>query len=137
MVLKKLRLAFTAGINWSAILPPTFRQNPERVAGFARRAIFKPFGDKSGDVFYEHDEIAPSVVRINARINARSSDGLASVVLAIQPITQDRTGLHVLAGGDNAAERLHYADWARRLRWFMETPDAAIASWRPLMGDQP
>jgi hypothetical protein len=108
------------------------RRDPERVAVLARRAIFKPFGIDAADIRYEQSEIAPSVIRIDAH----SSGGTASVVLAIQPIAEDRAGLHVLAGGESEAERRHYADWARRLRWFMENPEAVTSSWRPL-SDQP
>ncbi|MEE2971446.1 MAG: hypothetical protein VX741_15125, partial [Pseudomonadota bacterium] len=105
------------------------RRNPEQVAVLARHAIFKPFGMDSSDIDYKHSEIAPAVIRIDAR----SSGDTASVVLAIQPITGDRAGLHVLAGGNTEAERRHYADWARRLRWFMENPENATTSWRPFM----
>ena len=104
------------------------RQNPERVAARVQRAIFKPFGGGAGDAVFEHTEIAPSVIRINARFDG----GSASVVLAIHPISRDRAGLHVLAAGETPAERRHYAEWARRLRWFMENPEAATSSWNPL-----
>jgi nitrite reductase/ring-hydroxylating ferredoxin subunit len=103
------------------------RQSPQQVAALARRAIFRPFGQDANDITYEYEQIAPAVIRIDARFGGQS----ASVALAIQPITGNRTGLHVLAGGETAAERRHYADWARRLRWFMENPDAATSSWRP------
>jgi nitrite reductase/ring-hydroxylating ferredoxin subunit len=104
------------------------RQSPEQVAALVRRAIFRPFGDPPGDITYEYKDISPSVIQIDAR----SGDETTSVLLAIQPISQERTGLHVLAGGESAAERRHYADWARRLRWFMEKLDASTSSWRAL-----
>lgn len=111
------------------------RQAPERVAALAKRAIFRPYSDGDGDgeddLIYEHREIAPSVIRIDAR----SGGDTATVMLAIQPITADRTGVHILAGGETTDERLHYAAWARRLRWFMENPDAANSSWNPLSID--
>jgi len=108
------------------------RQAPDRVAALARRAIFRPYGNDKDDIIYEHQEIAPSVIRINARSGGGSGGGSATIMLAIQPISSDRTGVHVLAGGETTDERLHYAAWARRLRWFMENPDAANSSWNPL-----
>ena len=105
------------------------QQNPEQVATLARQARFKPFGKHGDDITFEYKDISSSVIRIDAQFGNDS----ASIVLAIQPITQDRTGLHVLAGDGTAAERRHYADWTRRLRWFMENPLAATSSWSPLV----
>lgn len=108
------------------------RQSPERVAALARRALFRPFGwNGDGNITYQHREIAPSVIRIDAR----SGDRSAAIVLALQPITTDRTGIQLLAGGETSDERRHYADWARRLRWFMENSKAVTSSWRPLADD--
>lgn len=104
------------------------RQSPEQVTALARRAIFRPFEEHGDHITYDYTDVAPSVIRIDARFGG----GAASIVLAIQPISESRTGLHVLAGGGTALERRHYADWARRLRWFMENPLAATSSWSPL-----
>lgn len=129
------------------------RARAEDVAARALRAVFPPFGQAgdsgwrpasppdgdghyrwiSGDgdaieVAYAGAEIAPGVLSIEAK----SGDGEERVVMALQPISSDKCGVHILAGGTRpAARRLHYAGWGQRLRWFLENPDAETSSWRP------
>lgn len=133
---------------------------PEDVAERTSRALFPPFrapglsglhrasapdadglyrcawtsGDGGSiEVAYESSEIAPGVLSVLAR----QGDAVETVVMAFQPISSGRTGVHILAGGGGStAQRLHMAEWGRRLRWFLENPEVETSSWRPFAASE-
>lgn len=67
-------------------------------------------------------EIAPGLMEMEASTGE-------TLVLAIQPVNDAKTNLHVLAdaetGGDAAQLRRHFSAWARRFRWQLENPAPA------------
>lgn len=70
-----------------------------------------------------------------AHIAAAQGSVEESVVLAVQPMTESRSGIHVLTdAGDAPNVRLQYARWARRFRWSLENDGMTHAN---STGDRP
>jgi nitrite reductase/ring-hydroxylating ferredoxin subunit len=76
---------------------------------------------------------ARSVIRIVAKTEDEPPEAL---MLALQAMTERRTGVHLAAqssGNDETdrQRRLYFGRWARRLRWFLEHPEAPFDGFRP------
>ena len=66
--------------------------------------------------------LGPGSIAVSAEIADR---GTESVVAAIQPVSDSRTGLHLLFSlSAPEAARKHVALWGKRLRWRIENPNA-------------
>jgi nitrite reductase/ring-hydroxylating ferredoxin subunit len=71
------------------------------------------------------------------RVVAKTEDAPPEVlVVALQAMTDQRTGLHVVAQSSGTDEtdqekRLYFGRWARRLRWFLENPEGPFDGFRP------
>lgn len=95
------------------------------------RTVKWRFGDGQEEtVSYVSQSPSASTVTITAQYESRSE----TVTLAVQPTTDDRSAVHVTATleENGTAPRLHYARWARRLRWFLENGDSETKCWRPV-----
>jgi nitrite reductase/ring-hydroxylating ferredoxin subunit len=96
-------------------------ENLARQSGFADSALFIKSIYVDGALealagFFEGNIVMPGVVRLAAETAGED------LLLILQQCAARRCAVHIIApaGGDddaNAARRLHYGDWARRLRW--------------------
>ena len=97
---------------------------------------WKHRGRGSGAAFstsYHGTRRSRSVIRVVAETG---DDPPEVLVIVLQAMTGERTGLHVLtrSGGSERADRrkrLFFGRWARRLRWFLERPDMPFERFRP------
>jgi nitrite reductase/ring-hydroxylating ferredoxin subunit len=78
---------------------------------------------------YASERLGPGVVRVTA---TDADQGSTTIVAALQPVSDARTGLHVLVGARNgAADRMSVSRWVERLRWFTEHEAEAADGYRP------
>jgi nitrite reductase/ring-hydroxylating ferredoxin subunit len=92
-------------------------------------------GDPDGafSTSYHGKRQHPSLIRVVAKTEGDSPEIL---VIALQAMTDKRTGLHLVAQSTGTDEtdqrkRLYFGRWAQRLRWFLENPDAPFDGFRP------
>ena len=74
-----------------------------------------------------------SIIRVVAKT---ADEPPETLVIALQAMTDQRTGLHLVAqsSGETESDRrrkLYFGRWAQRLRWFLENPDAPFDGFRP------
>ncbi len=71
---------------------------------------------------HRSERLGPGSIAVSAEIADR---GTESGVAAIQPVSDSRTGLHLLFSlSAPEAARKHVALWGKRLRWRIENPNA-------------
>ena len=131
---------------------PPFSRAPRTSAdgGFERSVFERERGsDESRSVVaWKHRGRDPEAVfstryhgtrrnRSIVRVVARTGDDPPEVlVIVLQAMTGERTGVHVLtrSGGSERTDRrkrLFFGRWARRLRWSLEFPDMPCEELRP------
>lgn len=73
-------------------------------------------GEEKVSVEYTSRLLAPGVFAIDANTFGES------LILALQPIGDNKTGIHISVQSESAdgALRLHYAKWAKTMRWMLE-----------------
>ena len=82
---------------------------------------------------FSHKDLGDAVVAIDG-VDADTS---CRLVAAVQPLPDGRAMLHLLVDeGPSAALKLRLSDWAERLRWFLENPQAKSVSWTPFLEEE-
>lgn len=89
--------------------------------------------DRTFSTSYHGQRQNRSIIRVVAKTE---DDSPETLVIALQAMTDKRTGLHLVASSSGEAEsdrrkRLYFGHWAQRLRWFLENPDAPFDGFRP------
>ncbi len=96
---------------------------------------------QAGSGTFSHEDLGEAVVAIDGV----DGDARCRLVAAVQPLPDGRAMLHLLVDegpddgphdGPAAALKLRLSDWAERLRWFLENPQATSASWTPVLVEE-
>lgn len=84
-------------------------------------------GKENALVEYTCHSPAPGVLSITANNYGES------LILALQPVGDNKVGIHISVRADSAesALRLHYANWAKQVRWMLENDQNPGLTNRP------
>ncbi|MBF0276751.1 MAG: Rieske (2Fe-2S) protein [SAR324 cluster bacterium] len=79
-------------------------------------------------------EVRNNAILVNHYKDDQGNEG--SLIFALLPIDDKKTGVHVLFSGDFSSQSLtsakrHYAKWAKRMRWSIENRNLQTDSFNP------